>query len=690
MAVDAYDDDAGAMLPPPPRRGGGAGGGSARPLSNDDFRRMVMDTPRRGEGEKKTQQQKKSSGQKKDDEDGPKKPKWKKPKPKPGTEEDEENPLSSSYRDRAKERREEKNPDYVGMDLEINTFSAVAPPTDYIDPAQVQKMSIENSKYLGGDLEHTHLVKGLDFALLQKIRSEMHKEEAEGVSREVKEDKVTPDQPVRFQTAMGKVVWQHLLAPPKTRPVNEMFLPGRTAYVFDMEEDAGHDIPTTVHRSKTDCPAPEDRITAGIDAAVLDRLAKIMSYLRMGSGKGKKLRKKEKAINGVASQSDVVRANLQSLASSSKAEASIGGAGAPPLPPPPPPPQASRHSVEGNIFDDAPSEYVCELPEPPPPPPDLPPPPPPPFDCMPPPPPLPPPLPRDLGEALPPPPPPLPVPPPPPPPDANAEAYVDEPMPGPTMPTQFEWQQAHQPDWQQGWDHAQFEAHYAQQYAEYQQPEAMGDDQSTYEATRAASLAYQAAQDPAYKAYLIEHGLLPGGPGQVAAELQGPMTQAEKDRGLGSVFKRDDERLQAMREKDSREKDPNFISESYSECYPGYQEYATEVIEGSDDEEDLTKMDMGNKLKGRVHRWDFETEKEWNEYNETKEAMPKAAFQFGVKMADGRKTKKNSKDQKLNNQMNRINQLIKAKGKDRGDSGGGFGLEEIGGDGKEQRKRLKV
>lgn len=31
-------------------------------------------------------------------------------------------------------------------------------------------MSYEDSKYLGGDVAHTHLVKGLDFALLQKAR----------------------------------------------------------------------------------------------------------------------------------------------------------------------------------------------------------------------------------------------------------------------------------------------------------------------------------------------------------------------------------------------------------------------------------------------------------------------------------------------------------------------------------------
>ena len=29
-------------------------------------------------------------------------------------------------------------------------------------------ISVEDSKFLGGDLKHTHLVKGLDYALLQK------------------------------------------------------------------------------------------------------------------------------------------------------------------------------------------------------------------------------------------------------------------------------------------------------------------------------------------------------------------------------------------------------------------------------------------------------------------------------------------------------------------------------------------
>ena len=35
--------------------------------------------------------------------------------------------------------------------------------------AEQRKKAIQESKYLGGDMEHTHLVKGLDYALLQKV-----------------------------------------------------------------------------------------------------------------------------------------------------------------------------------------------------------------------------------------------------------------------------------------------------------------------------------------------------------------------------------------------------------------------------------------------------------------------------------------------------------------------------------------
>ena len=47
------------------------------------------------------------------------------------------------------------------------------------DNADRRRQIIEESKYLGGDLEHTHLVKGLDYALLQKVKAELEKKEIE-------------------------------------------------------------------------------------------------------------------------------------------------------------------------------------------------------------------------------------------------------------------------------------------------------------------------------------------------------------------------------------------------------------------------------------------------------------------------------------------------------------------------------
>lgn len=73
---------------------------------------------------------------------------------------------------------------------------------------------IEESKFLGGDVEHTHLVKGLDYALLQKLRSEREaareaaEEEAEAELEVVAaKPKVDPEksEKVTFRT---KVVMQ--------------------------------------------------------------------------------------------------------------------------------------------------------------------------------------------------------------------------------------------------------------------------------------------------------------------------------------------------------------------------------------------------------------------------------------------------------------------------------------------------
>ncbi|KAJ0861143.1 putative protein RED [Helianthus annuus] len=517
----------------------------------------------------------------------------------------EEAEQAPKYRDRAKERREDQNPDYEPS--ELGSFHAVAPPGNVdLLSAEAHRISIEKSKYLGGDVEHTHLVKGLDYALLHKVRSEIDKkpeieqDPTDGNSRVSSKE----DLPVSFRTGNAKAVYQWIVKPQTAVKPNDMFLPGRMAFIFDMESGFSHDIPTTVHRSKADCPEPEEMVTVSVDGSVLDRIGKIMSYLRLGSsGKIlKKKKKKDKDSKGkLSGDYDEKSSKLDATKHHTERES---------LPPPPPPKRNDSDAKVARVEEDdifvgegtdyaIPSKDMSHSP-----------------------------LSEDMEES----------------PRRKEERgpYFDEPAYGPAVPPSHDWDQinGYQGEWQ-----------------EYQYAEQVG---------------YPEQYIQQHDAQIYEMS---------AEESQLMMTQEEKDRGLGSVFKRDDVRLQQLREKDAREKDPNFISESYSECYPGYQEYNREVVD-SDDEDDLSKMDMGGRAKGRLHRWDFETEEEWATYNEQKEAMPKAAFQFGVKMQDGRKTRKQNKDQKITNELHKINKILAKKNMQKDD---GSGDDDESHPGKKQR-----
>ena len=68
----------------------------------------------------------------------------------------------SSYRDRAHERRNEEK---LHNETEISSDIVM-------DKSVLSSLSVEQTKYLGGDIENTHLVKGLDYRLLDKIRKE--------------------------------------------------------------------------------------------------------------------------------------------------------------------------------------------------------------------------------------------------------------------------------------------------------------------------------------------------------------------------------------------------------------------------------------------------------------------------------------------------------------------------------------
>uniref|UniRef100_A0A1Q3F8N9 Putative ik cytokine down-regulator of hla class ii n=1 Tax=Culex tarsalis TaxID=7177 RepID=A0A1Q3F8N9_CULTA len=230
--------------------------------------------------------------------------------------------LAEKYRDRARERRDGANPDYQNLDPSSSTsgYRAVAPDVKSgLDAAERRRQQIQESKFLGGDMEHTHLVKGLDYALLQKVRCEIVAKENEqedemeklvdmpapeappvpqaGASKQpAASEKETVKDEIEFRTAMGKNIFR-TLEMQRSRHVerNEMFAPGRMAYHIELEdENAETDIPTTVIRSKAEVPlVAGDTQTLTTNDIVINKLAQILSYLRQG-GRGKKNKRRDK------------------------------------------------------------------------------------------------------------------------------------------------------------------------------------------------------------------------------------------------------------------------------------------------------------------------------------------------------------------------------------------------------------
>jgi IK cytokine len=76
-------------------------------------------------------------------------------------EEERQKELAEKYRDRARERRD-GNDDQGDTISTTADYRAVAPDAKSVENlAERRKQVIQESKYLGGDMEHTHLVKGM-------------------------------------------------------------------------------------------------------------------------------------------------------------------------------------------------------------------------------------------------------------------------------------------------------------------------------------------------------------------------------------------------------------------------------------------------------------------------------------------------------------------------------------------------
>uniref|UniRef100_A0A646QG64 Protein Red n=1 Tax=Hemiscolopendra marginata TaxID=943146 RepID=A0A646QG64_9MYRI len=293
-------------LPPTGVEGRNDARDGPHPMTNEDFRKLIM-TPRAPPPSSappstlnKTPLEKPTHDDDRAEKRRKKKSYYAKLKKQ---EEDKMAELAMKYRDRAKERRDGINPDYQNEDPISTTagYRAVAPDAKSgLDAAERRRQMIQESKFLGGDMEHTHLVKGLDYALLQKVRSEISAKEKEEeeleevVTSKSSRDRDETEEQIQFRTKFGKSIYR-LLFRMRFPERNDHFLPGRMAYVIDLEDEyTESDIPTTLLRSKTDCPSVESQTTLTTNDIVINKLTQILSYLRQGARNSKKMKRKDK------------------------------------------------------------------------------------------------------------------------------------------------------------------------------------------------------------------------------------------------------------------------------------------------------------------------------------------------------------------------------------------------------------
>lgn len=238
------------------------------------------------------------------------------------TEEPEFVKPSVSYRDRAKERREGINTDFElePDDIRIsNPISETVEPNEEgnpIDDEAKRLQLIEDSKYLGGDVEHTHLVKGLDFALLEKVKNDQKLAEKLNNNRDADRDLVFADQDsdseeeefrteaiiaastkrqlvdieklkrgqsndmIPCRTALARRILNVL---DETWPAkSELFLPGRMSYVIPIDESCDDTNVTTILRSKADTSTNDETGLLSESDFAMDQLINILGRIRKG------------------------------------------------------------------------------------------------------------------------------------------------------------------------------------------------------------------------------------------------------------------------------------------------------------------------------------------------------------------------------------------------------------------------
>lgn len=661
-------------------------------LNNSDFRKL-LETPRaerwgsetpsnslgsaKGGGASKPAKQ--HGGENKPHKPG-------KPSKKPSGAKEEEEDDGPKYRDRAEERRRGKNVDYEEASELVSSLHS---------DVDLSRLSEAETKYLGGDMRFTHLVKGLDYALLEKARGDQHAKGADGggeggapdpsSGRDAKAraaaraNAAADKEPVRFATPIGRGVFNTLFAAAaRAAAVREMYAPRRTAFVygFDDEDTVDTDVPTTVRRPKSECPQVAEGLFAGVDTEVLDRIARVMSYVRT-TADGRKLKKKER---------DAILSGGHAGAAAAAA-GPHGAAGQAAQPTAAKPEQPGSHSAVGaargssaaappgddgdDIFGDADgSEYVPTVNKK-----------------------------KEVTAAA-----------------AKGGYFAqqdtmdDIPMPGQPIRGRAAAASGSGPAAAAAGGGDDMDLEEGEMAAAPPPLPAAAPAAGPYPpgGPGAAYGGYGAQQQGAYYPAVQQQPQQPqpGAYGVYAGGYAAPQPQQPQqpnDAHLPPQFRSDPSKWRSRpKEGPAAVLAADDDDDAYGEYYPSMAGVAGgDAGEGED--EDFGAMDSkANKGQSRA---DFATDEEWQRYKETRETLPRAAFQFGMKRADGRKSHKElekgagkGQDKKLEYQLRKIERIMVDKGHDHttafkkppaelaGGGGGGGG----GGETPSMRKRQRI
>ncbi|KAF9184610.1 hypothetical protein BGZ51_003237 [Haplosporangium sp. Z 767] len=552
---------------------------------------------------------------------------------------------AAKYRDRATERRQGVNPDYVETEQILSTLEEAAAD---VAPGVLY----EQSKYLGGDREHTHLVKGLDFALLNKVRQEDTEKDSEvvdldmvfeEVQKTAQEDiKTTPkveDIKPEMSSAFASNIFKYAIEEPAKKPpkINEMFIPGRTVFIFEVpntsrsrksksgivEDNNPFVVPTTVVRSRADVDQKQtDTIEDAEADMVMQKVMDVLHSIRTGERKvgdhEAELKAKKKAAAAAAAKAAALKLLDEEAL-----------------------PKVEPELESFDIFPDAGREYVVE------------------------------PVRRDEDAV----------------PENVMDVDGDEqgPMVGPARPDDVDMSQYFDEDSDEDQEEAK-EDNTAADAPEYEQDKPLDSeapvlgptrptdvDMASYFGEESEEESIDGSEQEDFQS--IEH--ISHGDGEISGNNRIGIASSEYTTPLNEkALPRRKPRLDDI----EVDEDADYYS-SYGLGMGGRGLAATAYDSDEEDGEGQTILiDKGTHKNKRAQlgRFDFDTEEGFNRYKDTVEVVPKTSFQYGVKMSDGRKTGKwddgkgkgLTKDEKLDRDWQRISRLME---KNSGSANGGGG-----------------